>query len=227
MHLLATQSGAVGGDNQAVDLKQPPGDIVFLSAADTELACLARAFDLWPEPKPSLRLANFLRLQHPLSVDLYVERTLAAAKIIVVRVLGGRSYWPYGVDAIEALARQKRIPLAVLPGAQEPDPELLRHSTLAPLDVERLRLYLAHGGVANAGNALRFAARYWDEASFPKSRKRFCEPASIGFLPPTGLSRQSSSTAHLSKAASPSRSIGWPRSFAAMTWSPCASMFPA
>ncbi len=168
MHLLATQSGVIGGDNEAVDIRQPPGDIVFLSAADTELACLARAFDLWPAPRPSLRLANFLRLQHPFSVDLYLERTLAAAKIIIVRVLGGRAYWPYGVDAIEALARQKQIPLAVLPGGQEPDPELLRHSTLSPLQVERLRLYLAHGGVSNAGNALRFAAHLLGSGELPE-----------------------------------------------------------
>ena len=43
MHLLAAQPGAVSDGSEAVDLGQSPGDIVVLSAADTELACLANA----------------------------------------------------------------------------------------------------------------------------------------------------------------------------------------
>jgi hypothetical protein len=43
MHLLAAQPGTVADGSAAVDLGQSPGDIVVLSAADTELACLAAA----------------------------------------------------------------------------------------------------------------------------------------------------------------------------------------
>src|SRR5512144_754383 len=100
MHLLATRPGAITDGSGAVDLGQSPGDIVVLSAADSELACLAGArARLAAEPAfPSLRLANLLRLGHPMSVDLYVENTLAWARLIVVRLLGGRGYWPYGVE---------------------------------------------------------------------------------------------------------------------------------
>ena len=73
-----------------------------------------------------LRLANLLQLQHNLSVDLYIEKTLATAKLIVLRLLGGASYWSYGLDQIEALARERGIALAVLPGDAQPDPELTR-----------------------------------------------------------------------------------------------------
>ena len=62
MHLLATTSGVIDGAAEAVDLKQTPAHVVVLSAADSELASLARAHDL--EPEPSLRLANLLHLQH-------------------------------------------------------------------------------------------------------------------------------------------------------------------
>ena len=67
MHLLATTSGVIDGAADAIDLAQSPADIVVLSAADSELAALARAHDQCPCP---LRLANLLQLQHPLSVDL-------------------------------------------------------------------------------------------------------------------------------------------------------------
>ena len=157
MHLLVTQSGVVGEGNDAVDLKQEPADIVILSCADTELACLARAHDRLPAPKASLRLANLLQLQHPLSVDLYVERTLSATKLIIVRLLGGKSYWSYGIDVIESLARERGIALAVLPGDRMPDGSLARHNTIAAPIAEHLRLYLSEGGLDNAASALCLA----------------------------------------------------------------------
>ena len=43
MHLLAAQPGAITDGEEAVDLGQSPGDMLFLSAADTELALLADA----------------------------------------------------------------------------------------------------------------------------------------------------------------------------------------
>ena len=43
MHLLAAQSGEIVDGSEAVDLGQSPGDIIFISAADTELACLSDA----------------------------------------------------------------------------------------------------------------------------------------------------------------------------------------
>jgi cobaltochelatase CobN len=43
MHLLAAQPGTIEDGTEAVDLGQTPGDIVFLTAADTEIACLAQA----------------------------------------------------------------------------------------------------------------------------------------------------------------------------------------
>ncbi|MCA3574939.1 MAG: hypothetical protein IOC86_13575, partial [Aestuariivirga sp.] len=113
MHLLATTSGVIDGAAEAVDLGQSPADLVVLSAADSELAALARAHDHAPCP---MRLANLMALQHPLSVDLYIEKTLRHARLIVLRILGGASYWSYGLDEVEALARQHGILLCVLPG---------------------------------------------------------------------------------------------------------------
>ncbi len=49
MHLLLAQKGSISEGGEAIDLGQQPADIVFLSAADTELAALADALGtLWP-----------------------------------------------------------------------------------------------------------------------------------------------------------------------------------
>jgi cobaltochelatase CobN len=148
MHLLATTSGIIDGAAEAIDLKQTPGDIVVLSAADSELSNLARATDALS--LDTVRLANLMQLQHNYSVDLYTEQTLGAAKLIVVRLLGGRSYWPYGVDTLAALAKEKGIQLAVLPGGAEPDATLADYCTVGATDCERLRQHLAIGGPENA-----------------------------------------------------------------------------
>ena len=81
MHLLATTSGVVDGGAEALDLRQTPADVVILTAADSELACLAAAHDALGSEAPSLRLANLMQLQHNFSVDLYAEKTLARAKV--------------------------------------------------------------------------------------------------------------------------------------------------
>ncbi len=143
MHLLATTSGIIDGAPEAIDLKQSPADIIVLSAADSELAALARAHET---SGVSLRLANLLQLQHNLSVDLYIEKTLAKSKLIVLRLLGGASYWTYGLDQVEALARENGILLAVLPGDAQPDPGLVSRSTLPLHHCERLHRYLVTGG---------------------------------------------------------------------------------
>ena len=114
MHLLATTSGVIDGAAEAIDLKQSPADLIILTAADSELANLARAVDALGGQAPTTRLANIMALQHNFAVDLYTDKTCAHAKLIIIRLLGGASYWPYGVDMIEAMAREKNIKLAIV-----------------------------------------------------------------------------------------------------------------
>src|SRR5690606_1781095 len=126
MHLLAAQAGALQQEGEAIDLAQTPGRFVFASSADSELAMLAAAADRAGED--GLRLANLMRLTHNFSVDLWCENTLAEARLIVIRLIGGAGYWAYGCDEIELLARQKGIALAFLPGDAVADPVLLARS---------------------------------------------------------------------------------------------------
>ncbi|WP_420349232.1 cobaltochelatase subunit CobN [Pelagibius sp.] len=158
MHLLQATPGAIADGSEAVDLGQTPGDIVFLSAADTELAALAAAQAALGDDAPSLRLANLMQLGHNLSVDLYVEQVISGARLVIVRLLGGESYWPYGVEQIHAACREQGIALAMLPGDEQPDPGLSAYGTLADDAALRLWRYCIEGGPENALNLLRYAA---------------------------------------------------------------------
>ncbi|MCO4316106.1 cobaltochelatase subunit CobN [Phyllobacterium sp. 21LDTY02-6] len=156
MHLLLAQKGTIAEGNEAIDLGQTPGDVVFLSAADTELASLASARR--GEAGFSLRLANMMALSHPMSVDAYVERTARHARLIIVRIIGGESYWPYGLEALHACAVNHKIMLAVLPGDDKPDPGLDRFSTLPQADRDALWHYLLEGGEQNSRRFLDYCA---------------------------------------------------------------------
>ncbi len=150
MHLLAATPGLVLDDDRAIDLAQSAADIAVLTMADSEIAGLARARG----QRTGLRLANIATLRHPYSVDLHVERTLASARAIVVRLLGGRSYWPYGVDRLVETARRTGAALALLPGDERPDAELAQLSTVPAEVLARLHACFTHGGPANFAAAL-------------------------------------------------------------------------
>ena len=163
MHLLAAQPGLIDDGSEALDLGQTPGDVVVLSAADTELASLAQAQArlLAGDPAaPTLRLANVMHLSHNMSVDLYVEAVIRHARLIVIRLLGGRAYWSYGVEQVAEAAQAQGIPVAFLPGDDAPDAELADWSTL-PRDAQhRLWQYMVQGGPENADRFLNYCAAF-------------------------------------------------------------------
>ena len=70
MHLLATTSASIDDLVEPVDLRQPPGDIVILSFADSDLAGLAVAWAVQRDILPTVRLANLRDLRHPLSKNM-------------------------------------------------------------------------------------------------------------------------------------------------------------
>jgi cobaltochelatase CobN len=131
---------------------------VFLSFSDSDLNALARAHNGLPEPKPSLRIASLAALRHPFSVDLYLEKVCARAKLVVVRMLGGADYWRYGVDELSALARRNSVKLALLPGDRRRDARLDEASTLDSEAIERMWRYFDQGGPDNMAACLAFLA---------------------------------------------------------------------
>ncbi|TAV89949.1 cobaltochelatase subunit CobN [Rhizobium leguminosarum] len=156
MHLLLAQQGTISDGEEAIDLGQTPGDILFLSAADTELAAIAAAHRE-RGAAPSLRLASLMSLKHPMSVDTYVERTARHAKLIIVRALGGASYFHYALEALHAAAARAGALIAVLPGDARPDAGLVPFSNVDLDDLNALWAYLIEGGDANTRAFLDYA----------------------------------------------------------------------
>src|SRR5690625_342756 len=153
MHVVFRESHLLDETESPVDLAQSPADLVVLSFSDSDLGAFAAAWHRGGGADgflPGLRLANIALLKHPLSVDTYLEQTLEGAKGILIRLLGGLPYWPYGVQEIAALARRQGIALAVLPADGREDPRLDEVSTLPVSTLRRLQQICDSGGAVAA-----------------------------------------------------------------------------
>jgi cobaltochelatase CobN len=166
MHRLATLPGGWNPSAEGVIfVEQQPAPIVIITAADTDIQTFAAAANLLPDDFSELRVVNLLQLQQQLTIDTYAEDVLSKAEVIIVRVIGGRSYWSYGLEVVEELAERTGAKLMILPGDERPDPNLLSHSTVSLTAANQVWQYMIEGGVDNYCNLLKFvAAQFLNQA---------------------------------------------------------------
>ncbi|MEO0769220.1 MAG: cobaltochelatase subunit CobN, partial [Cyanobacteria bacterium J06649_4] len=168
MHRLAATPGGWDSELEGVIVvEQLAAPIVLLTAADTDIATLAQALSRLPDDFCDVRSVSLLQLQQQLTIDTYAEEVLGQARLIVVRLLGGRAYWSYGLEVVRETAAASGAMLVVIPGDDHPDVALMSHST-APLNVvNQLWQYFNEGGVTNLCNGLLYgsnvalATDYW------------------------------------------------------------------
>ncbi|MDX8511553.1 cobaltochelatase subunit CobN [Mesorhizobium captivum] len=160
MHILTTTSASLDDLAEPIDLRQTPADVVALSFTDSDLAGLAAAWKADAERLPSMRLAALRDLRHPMSVDLWIDSVARYAKVVLVRILGGYDWWRYGCDQLAAIARERSIKLALLPGeSHDEDQRLIEGSTLPRAELDALLDYFREGGPANMAALVQKLAR--------------------------------------------------------------------
>ncbi len=157
MHLAPRDLHRLEDGEAAIDLDQTPAEVVFLSFSDSELRLLAALREARGEVGASLRCASIAQLKHPFSVDLYFEKVVRHARLVVARLLGGKDYWAYGVDELARLARTNGFLLALVPGDAIDDPRLHAASTLARECCGRIWAYFDRGGPENLAHFLDYA----------------------------------------------------------------------
>jgi cobaltochelatase CobN len=192
MHVVFRESHGLEETATAVDLGQDPADLVVLSFSDSDLAAFAAGWRRGRRSLPLLRLANLLALRHPLSVDTYIERTLHGAKGILVRLIGGESYWHYGVAALHQLAKARGIALAVLPADGRDDARLDALSTVPVSTLRRLKVLCDAGGAVAAQVAIAqlalasglYAGPVFGETEIPDMGFYDPEKGALASLPP-------------------------------------------
>jgi cobaltochelatase CobN len=159
MHVIFRESRGLEETATPKNLGQDPAELVVLSFSDSDLSTFAAGWRRGRASLPSLRLANLAELRHPLSVDTYIEQTLSKARGILVRLIGGESYWSYGLSALHRLAKDRGIALAVLPADGRDDSRLDALSTLPVSTLRRLKALCDRGGATAAQAAIAQLAR--------------------------------------------------------------------
>lgn len=151
MHRLASIPGDRTEDDGALFVEQPPAPVVLLSSADTDLLAVSQLLASEPELLPAeLRALNLAALQHPAVIDHYVATTLASTRLVVVRLLGGRGHWSYGLECLRHwLEGGEGRQLLVLAGTAEEEQALAGLGSLdGPLALA-CAACLREGGAAN------------------------------------------------------------------------------
>ncbi|MGK0291269.1 MAG: cobaltochelatase CobN, partial [bacterium] len=157
MHRIATESGDLAHEKESNLIEQTPADILFLSAADTDLACVAQTWGTTFGDR--LRVAHAGALQQPNAVEHYADNVIVKAKLVIFRLLGGKAYFSDLLDELEHLrAHHLQARILLLPGTDTWDTELLEYGDYAEPIVKQIFSYFKEGGIDNierAGQAIQ------------------------------------------------------------------------
>ncbi len=148
MHWTAAQPGLLDAERELVLIQQTPAEIVFVSAADTELSCVAA---IWGSSFGArLRLAHAFPLRQPVAADHYVDSVICGSDILVARLLGGKAYFAHFIQALINLRDEDRRPrILLLSGTETEDPELTALSDFPVSACQRLHQLFYQGGEEN------------------------------------------------------------------------------
>ena len=160
MHRLAAIPGdSDGRDGSPTYVEQPPAPVVVLSSADTDLLALETLLARQPARSGmELRGLNLAALGHPAVIDHYIASTLEPppTRIVVVRLLGGRGHWSYGIERLRAWAARPAADggtrqLLLLAGTEEEEQALAELGTVPTALGRALAGCLRLGGPENLG----------------------------------------------------------------------------
>lgn len=165
MHRISATPGGWTSE-KLVFLEQTPAPIVFITAADTDIQTLAAARPHLPKNFPAIRVASLLQLQQQMSIDSYAEEVLEFAQVIILRLLGGRSYWAYGLEVVQEIVKRQGTSFIVMPGDDGFDADLISLSNVPLIAVEQVIHYFREGGVQNIVNSFEFISDTCFHTSF-------------------------------------------------------------
>jgi cobaltochelatase CobN len=150
MHWTAAQPGCLDAERELFLINQTPGEIIFLSAADTDLTSVSVA---WRERFGSrLRLAHAFALRQPVAADHYIETVVRKSKLLIARLLGGKSYFAHFIQGLLDLKEEGGGPKClIVPGTGSDDLDGL--SDFPSAVCKRIFEFFENGGEENLRRA--------------------------------------------------------------------------
>lgn len=137
--------------NEAPSLADPfsPQDgIVFLTHADTDLLTLHHAIQSLPDDFPKTLGINLQAVKSESHMAQLLDREIACAKIIILRILGRPSSIPGFSELVQRVQKQGQH-LIIISGTGDFNPEYAAVSTVSPAILQDTLDYLQAGGATN------------------------------------------------------------------------------
>ncbi len=157
MHRLATIPGETSNE-EILLVEQPQARVLVLSSVTTDISTLANCLVLkenihW---HGEIRALNLSSLNHPAQIDHYFEITAQNAELIIVRLLGGKGHWSYGLEKLATWQKRKNTSRKIIITAGTEDQFKILHplSTINENYVDKLARLLNVGGMANVNTFL-------------------------------------------------------------------------
>lgn len=179
MHRLAALPGDPG-EGDAVLVEQESLPALVLSHADSDLSLIAQRLSAAGDPA-WMRGLNLAALSHPAAIDHYIRSSLASTRLVVVRLLGGRGHWSYGLEQLREWAAQSpQRALLVLGGTADGAEELADLSSEPATTALALASCLRHGGPDNIDAVLLWCQR-WLAGAAPSAPEPQPQPDPLCF----------------------------------------------
>ena len=157
MHRLAAIPGDLSSQEPFL-VEQSAAPFLFLSSADSDLSLLANQ-----SRKMAVRGLNLQALQHPAAVDHYLRSTVVNAKLVLVRLLGGRGHWSYGIEQLRDWARgSDQRGLLIISGTAEGEAELASLGNFPEFLSLAIGRCLREGGPENMAQVLTCCSQWLD-----------------------------------------------------------------
>jgi cobaltochelatase CobN len=134
---------------------QAQNGMVFLSHADTDLLTLHRAIQSLPEEFPRTLGINLMAVKSEAHMSQLLEREIAGARVIILRILGRPSSIP-GFSELVQRAKKQEQHLIIVSGTGDFNPEYAAVSTVSPDILQNTLNYLDAGGHINMASLLYF-----------------------------------------------------------------------
>ena len=99
MHRIAAIPGDASDGNLEY-VEQPTAPVIFLSSASSDISSLANALRELPRCtlRNQIRALSLETLIHPSQIDHYIATTASKAKLIIIRIIGSKGHWQYGIE---------------------------------------------------------------------------------------------------------------------------------
>ena len=156
MHRLASIPGQSDQGAASLLVEQPSAPLLWLTSADSDLQALADLLAGEPDLLGSeVRGLNLAALQHPAAIDHYLATSMGVTRLVLIRLLGGRGHWSYGLERWRswAMASSDRQWLVVA-GTEEEEESLASLGTVATPVTRAIGRCLREGGPQNLRRVL-------------------------------------------------------------------------